>query len=46
MQEMAEYRNRRTTFERYRSLKNDAEQADIPWLNQNRLDILTGRTDL
>jgi hypothetical protein len=45
-QEMTEYKNQLRTYDRYQSLKKDAEQADIPWLNQNRLEILTGRTDL
>jgi hypothetical protein len=32
--------------DRYKSLLSQAQQAKIPVLNQNRLDILTGRTDL
>lgn len=43
---MNEYRRLRTAVDRYQSLLDDAQQAEIPVLNQNRLDILTGRTDL
>jgi hypothetical protein len=45
-QAMDEYRRLRTAADRYQSLLLDAQQAEIPVLNQNRLDILTGRTDL
>jgi hypothetical protein len=45
-QAMDEYRRLRTAADRYQSLLRDAQQAEIPVLNQNRLDILTGRTDL
>jgi len=45
-QAMTEYRRLRTAVDRYQSLMRDAQQAEIPVLNQNRLDILTGRTDL
>jgi hypothetical protein len=45
-QAMTEYRKLRTAVDRYQSLQRDAQQAEIPVLNQNRLDILTGRTDL
>ena len=41
-----EYRRIRTMVDRYQSMLNQAQQAKIPVLNQNRLDILTGRTDL
>jgi uncharacterized phage infection (PIP) family protein YhgE len=41
-----EYRRIRTMVDRYKSLLSQAQQAKIPVLNQNRLDILTGRTDL
>jgi len=41
-----EYRRLRTMVDRYQSMLHQAQQAKIPVLNQNRLDILTGRTDL
>jgi hypothetical protein len=43
---MNEYRRLRTLVARYQSLLDDAQQAEIPVLNQNRLNILTGRSDL
>jgi len=43
---MNEFRRRRTAVDTYQSLLEQAQQARIPVLNQNRLEILTGRTDL
>ncbi|MDP7070341.1 MAG: hypothetical protein QF561_03220 [Phycisphaerales bacterium] len=43
---MNEYIRLRTAADTYRSLLEQAQQARIPVLNQTRLEILTGRTDL
>ncbi len=45
-QAMEAYRAMRTAVDRYQSLLDQAQQAKIPVLNQNRLEILTGRSDL
>ncbi len=45
-QVMNEYRRIRTMVDQYQALLEQARQAKIPVLNQNRLEILTGRTDL
>ncbi|MDP7029359.1 MAG: hypothetical protein QF733_03970 [Phycisphaerales bacterium] len=45
-QVMNEYRRLRTMVDQYQTLLEQARQAKIPVLNQNRLEILTGRTDL
>ncbi|MCP4838992.1 MAG: hypothetical protein GY894_06490 [Planctomycetes bacterium] len=43
---MNEYRRLRTAVDTYQALLHQAQQARIPVLNQTRLEILTGRTDL
>ncbi len=44
-QAMEAYRERRTAYDLYLTLFEQAQEAGIPVLNQNRLSILTGRTD-
>jgi hypothetical protein len=44
-QEWQDYTRKRQIFETYQGLFNAAREARIPVLNQQRLDILTGRAD-